>query len=73
MKVTKLQKIINTEVEYADKDGQSRLSICNARHWDIDIWNYKNEIIQALINRGYNVDVSVNWGVTDIITTPKVV
>lgn len=70
----KLQKIINTEVESADKYGQSKLSACNmlGYGWDRDVWNYRNVIIKGIMNRGYNVDVSVNWGVTDIITTQKI-
>ena len=68
----KLQSVINSACKYADKRGSTTLSTCNMSGWDNDIWNYQSQIIKAIRNRGYNVSVSVNWGVTDIVTSVQV-
>lgn len=68
----KIQRQIDIECQYADKNGRAKLSTCSVRNWDKDIYNYHNTIIEAIRNRGYNVSVSVNYGVIDIVTTPKI-
>ena len=68
----KIKRQIDVECEYADKNGSAKLSTCSASNWDKDIYNYRNTIIEAIRNRGYNVSVSVNYGVIDIVTAPKI-
>jgi len=68
----KLQKIVDIECQYADRDGTSTLSTCDHFGWDKDIWNYRHEIITAIRNRGYDVSSSVKWCVTDILTKTKI-
>ena len=67
----KIKQIVETEIEYAEKNGSTMLSTANHRHWDKDVWNYREQIIQAIRDRGYDVSVSVNHGVIDITTTKK--
>ena len=70
----KLIKIVDGACADADTYGDKTIHTCNmlGYGWDRDIWNYRDTIIKAIKNRGYNVDVSVNWGVTDITITPKI-
>jgi|DEB0MinimDraft_6_1074348.scaffolds.fasta_scaffold245529_1 hypothetical protein len=68
----KIQKCIDTECNYAEKNEWTRLSVCDHYNWDRDLWNYRHEIIDAIKNRGYNVSVSCKWGVTDITITKKI-
>jgi hypothetical protein len=68
----KLIKIAEKEMEYANRDGSSKLSTCDYRGWDKDVWKYRKEIIQKIRDCGYNVSVSVAWGVTDIVTTKNI-
>lgn len=67
----KLQNAINTECSYADKNGSSRLSVCDHYNWDRDLWAHRESIIDAIRKRGYSVSVSVKWGVTDINITKQ--
>ena len=67
----KLQNTINTECNYADKNGSSRLSVCDHSSWDRDLWAHRESIIDAIRKRGYSVSVSVKWGVTDINITKQ--
>jgi hypothetical protein len=62
----KIQDAINVECTYADKNGSSRLSVCDHYNWDRDLWAYRYDIVDAIRNRGYSVSMSVRWGVTDI-------
>ena len=67
----KLSRIAKREMEYADKNGYSQLSTCDYGGWDKDVWNHREAIIKKIRESGYNVSVSVSWGVTDIkITKP---
>ena len=68
----KLQQVVDTEIKYATERGDSRLSTCNHSNWDRDVWNHRHTIIEAIRNRGFNVSTSTNWGVLDIVTTPKI-
>lgn len=68
----KIQSVVNTECEYAAKKGSSKLSVCDHYNWDRDKWNYRHQIIEAIKSRGFNVSVSVNHGVTDIVTTQEI-
>ena len=68
----KLQKVVDEECEYAAKRGSSKLSVCDHYNWDRDKYNYRREIITAIQKRGFNVRMSVNHGVIDIVTTPVI-
>ena len=68
----KLKNIVDTECNCADKYHRSKLSTCDARHWDKDVWNYRNDVINAIRKRGYIVTTSTNWGVLDIVTTKQI-
>jgi hypothetical protein len=68
----KLKQIVERECKYADRDGSSAFSTCDYSNWDKDIWRHREVIINSIRNRGYNVSVSVKWGVTDIVTTKKI-
>jgi hypothetical protein len=68
----KLQNRINIECEYADKNGSTRLSVCDHYNWDRDLWSHRHDIIDAIRKRGYSVSVSVRWGVTDIEISSKI-
>lgn len=65
----KINKIIDDELEYADKRGSTKLSTCDHYNWDRDVWNHRHQIIEEIRRRGYSVSVSTNWGVTDINIT----
>jgi hypothetical protein len=67
----KLQKIVDSEAEYAERTGSSQLSTCDHSNWDRDVWNHRHEIISALRSRGFSVTESVRHGVTDIVITKK--
>ena len=67
--IEKLQKVVQQECDYAEKNGASRLSTCGNHNWDQDIWNHREDIIDGIKRRGYRVSSSVNWGVLDIVTT----
>ena len=67
----KIIKAINTECDYAEKNGSSKLSVCDHYNWDKDLWVYRHAIIDEIKSRGYDVSVSDKWGVTDIVTTQK--
>jgi len=68
----KIQKCIDTECYYVEKNGSTVLSVCDHYNWDRDLWNYRHEIIDAMKNRGYNVSISCKWDVTDITITKKI-
>ncbi len=68
----KLSAIAKEEMEYADKYGSTTLSTCNYSGWDMDVWNHKSAIIKKIRESGYNVSVSVSWGVTDILITKPI-
>ena len=65
----KLNKVISKQVEMVNKYGSNTLSTCDHYNWDKDIWNYRNSIIDKLIDLGFNVDSQMNHGVLDITTT----
>ena len=65
----KLNKVISKQVEMVNKYGSNTLSACDHYNWDKDIWNYRNSIIDKLIDLGFNVDSQMNHGVLDITTT----
>jgi hypothetical protein len=68
----KLQDCVNSQCEYAEKNGSTKLSVCSERNWDSDKWNYRQDIMDAIRGRGYNVSQQTNWGVLDITTTKKI-
>ena len=67
----KLNTIINRQIELVNKYGSNTLSTCDHYNWDKDIWNYRNFIIDKLVEEGFNVDTRTNWGVLDITITAK--
>jgi len=69
----KLNKVISKQVEMVNKYGSNTLSTCDHYNWDKDIWNYRNSIIDKLIDLGFNVDSQMNWGVLDITITKELV
>ena len=71
--VDKLQNVVNTECDYAEKKGSSRFSVCDHYNWDRDLWNHRDAIVAAIRRRGYKVSISCRWGVTDIDTTKLIV
>lgn len=64
----KIENIIESEIKYAEKNGSSNLSTCNYSGWDKDVWNYKDQIIKSIRDKGFLVSVNVKFGVTDITT-----
>lgn len=67
----KLQKVIDIECEYADRDGSSRFRTCDHYNWDKDIWRYRHQIVDAIRGRGYIVTVTSSFDLTCITTTKK--
>lgn len=67
----KLNRIINRQIELVNRFGSNTLSTCDHYNWDKDIWNYRQLIIDKLIQEGFNVDSSMNYGVLDITITAK--
>ena len=65
----KLNKVIFKQVEMVNKYGSNTLSTCDHYNWDKDIWNYRNSIVDKLIDLGFNVDSQMNHGVLDITIT----
>jgi hypothetical protein len=70
----KIQGIIDSLASEADADGYSKLSVCDAYYygWDKDYWIHKQNIIDALKKRGYNVSSKTNHGVLDIIIVKQI-
>ena len=67
----KLNTIINRQIELVNRFGSNTLSTADHYNWDKDIWNYRNFIIDKLVEEGFNVDARTNWGVLDITITAK--
>jgi hypothetical protein len=67
----KLNKNISYHVDRVNKKGSSSFSTCDHYSWDKDIWNYRNSIIDKLIDLGFNVNTQMNWGVLDITITKE--
>ena len=68
----KLNEIAKTQMKYADMNGSTKLSTCDHRGWDKDVWNHRGAIIEKIRDSGYNISVSVSWGVTDILITKPI-
>ena len=68
----KLQNFVNNEAKYVERDGTTKFSTCDHRNWDQDIYNHLGAITTALRERGYDVSIKVNWGVTDVTITKKI-
>jgi len=67
----KLNKNISYHVDRVNEKGSSSFSTCDEYSWDKDIWNYRNSIIDKLIDLGFNVNTQMNWGVLDITITKE--
>jgi hypothetical protein len=69
----KLNQIVDIECKYADEYGTSHFDTCNAFSygWDKDVWNYRHEVIDAIMRRGYNVSTTNSYGVTRVLTKTK--
>ena len=66
-----IQNLIDGMVNNVENDGTTKLSVCDERDWDKDLWNYRHQIMDALRGRGYIVNSSTNYGVLDIVVTKK--
>ena len=66
-----IQNLIDGMVNNVENDGTAKLSVCDARGWDKDLWNYRRQIMDALRGRGYIVSSSTNYEVLDIVVTKK--
>jgi len=66
-----IQSIIDNMANHVEKTGSTKLSVCNERNWDKDLWNYRHQIMDALRGRGYIINSSTNYEVLDIIVTKK--
>lgn len=66
-----LKRFIKHQIKYAEKDGSTRFETCDARYWDQDIYVHRHAIADAIRNRGYNVEMTRNHGVIDVIITKK--
>ena len=53
------------------KDGYSNFSTCGHYNYDRDVWNFRHQIMDAIISRGYLVSSVVRHGVTDVTITKK--
>ena len=65
----KLRFFIQKQIEQVYRKGSSRFETCDHYNWDKDIWNYRNSIVDKLIDLGFNVDSQMNHGVLDITIT----
>jgi len=65
----KLNKVIDIQIEEANRYGSKVLSTCDHSDWDEDIWRHRHSIIDKLIDKGFNVDSQMNHGVLDITIT----
>lgn len=68
----KLQEQVDREIDITNKTGSSKFSTCSNSNWDKDIYRHRQDIVETIRKKGYNVHVSVNWGVIDIVTTNKI-
>lgn len=66
-----LKRFIEHQIKYAEEDGSTTFATCDARYWDQDIYNHRHEIANAIRERGYNVEMARNYGVTDVTITKK--
>ena len=66
-----IQNLIDNMANNVENTGSAKLSVCDERNWDKDLWNYRHQIMDALRGRGYIVNSSTNYGVLDIVVTKK--
>jgi len=62
----KVQQLINLKCEEAEKTGESKITTSYGYSWDMDIYNSKEQIIQTIRNRGFEVRSKTSFEVTDI-------
>lgn len=64
----KLQEFVDNLAQAAETNGSSHFSTSDSYYygWDKDLWNHRHSIIEALKGRGFIVEVSTKWEVTDI-------
>ena len=62
----KLTKFADEQIEYANKEGNTKFSTCNYSGWDKDIWNHKHSIMDYIRSKGFNVTSETNHGVLDV-------
>lgn len=70
-KEEKLKNFIDNELEYVERDGSTTFSCCDHPNWDQDIWNFRDQIRDSIIKKGYIVNSIVRHGVLDITITKK--
>jgi len=66
-----IQNLIDGMVDRVENDGTAKLSVCDARGWDKNLWNYRHQIMDALKGKGYVINSSTNYEVLDIVVTKK--
>jgi len=66
-----IQNLIDNMANNVENTGSAKLSVCDERNWDKDLWNYRHQIMNALRGRGYVVNSSTNYEVLDIVVTKK--
>mgnify|MGYP003995245327 CR=1 FL=1 len=68
----KIQEIVNKLCKEVENKGRARLETCDHPNWDRDVWDYHQDIYRNLLTKGYNVSLSVEHKVTDIVVLPKI-
>jgi hypothetical protein len=66
---TELLELVKSISISVERNGSAKISTCDAPNWDMNTWNYREEIKEALRNKGYRISETVNHGVTDIVIT----
>lgn len=67
---TKLTDEIDNICGRADKNGRATWSIADT--WDGDFWAHRHAMVNAIRERGYKVESSVNWGVVDYVISKEI-
>jgi len=66
-----IQNLIDNMANNVENTSSAKLSVCDERNWDKNLWEYRHQIMDALRARGYIVNSSTNYGVLDIVVTKK--
>ena len=66
-----IQNLIDNMANNVENTSSAKLSVCDERNWDKNLWEYRHQIMDALRGRGYIVNSSTNYGVLDIVVTKK--
>jgi len=66
-----IQNLIDNMANNVENTGSAKLSVCDERNWDKNLWEYRHQIMDTLRGRGYIVNSSTNYEVLDIVVTKK--